>query len=189
MNPDPVVMVEVGRADLEASLKVFLKLRKLSRVGVQGIVRFEAGELAIELGGASAVVKVSCSWVGEARFPGEVVLSLARSLPPGDPVRIGVWHGLLHVNGLSVPCVWQGFGNPDVILPVNATLSYVLALGVKYTGRDLAHRGVRKAIEDAEARADVLIHRAAKTLAKLEVTPDDLKRLVYKTVQHRHPNI
>jgi hypothetical protein len=124
-------MVEVGRADLEASLKVFLKLRKLSRVVVQGIVRFEAGELAIELGGASAVVKVPCS----------------------------------------------------------ATLSYILALGVKYTGRDLANRGVRKAIEDAERRADVLIHRAAKTLAKLEVTPDDLKRLVYKTVQHKHPNV
>jgi hypothetical protein len=35
----------------------------------------------------------------------------------------------------------------------------------------------------------VLITRAAKTLAKLEVTPDDLKRLVYKTVQHKHPNI
>ena len=82
----------VDRKELAAAIRTLTRHVKVVSAG-EAILRFVAGDLVIQIGGAKASARASGRWPGEARLLGAFLLGTAKPLPATDPVviRVAAW--------------------------------------------------------------------------------------------------
>lgn len=169
--------LEIDRSELIEGMAALARHTKPAKAG-EAIVRFEAGQITIAVGGGETSASASGRWPGEARVAGSFVLALARHAPADDPLPIWVEADALHIASLSVPCAWQHIGAAQLEIPIGATLAEILRTGIDQTDESLEHSGIRKRVEEAREKRRDLVERAVAILKALDVRADDVERLV-----------
>ena len=170
--------VKVARAELRDALKQ-LAVMIPAEATDDGILAFDDGELVMELPGGSIGVEAKGNWAGRVRFRSEIARTLSRQLPEGDPLEISVRDDRLYFGDrFSTGCSLCGPEAYSIELPIDPPLWAVLGLRVHHTEEAIEAAGLNERLDDADTEAWELIRRAAKPLAKLGVTRDEVVKLV-----------
>lgn len=187
-------MVPVLRVDRLELLRALKNLAKLAspKQQAEAIVSLDGSAVVIELAGMTVRAGAEGTWPGQARVNARFLLGLARGLPPGDILSLTVEEGKLQIAGsstaYSAPCVWQAAGGNVIRLPVNPTLSTILALRLRHTDDEIAGSGLTETVRLAEKRCDTLVAQASTILEPLGVRPADLRQLVDECLlREEHP--
>ena len=174
--------VSVQRKDLLEAFRP-LRLVKNRKDVPEAIVSMEGDTLCFSVIGMSTYANAEGSWTGEVRIPGAFLLALAKMPPPGDPVVVAVREGRLHFGALSTACVEQASWKSEIPLPLDPSLSELLRLRYLYTAERIERAGLKIRVEDAHDRAAKLLGQAAKSLAPLDITREDLRDLLVKKLE------
>jgi hypothetical protein len=172
-----MAQLDVDRGELSEGLRRLARHVKLARAG-EAILRLEDGRLVIQAGGGEISAAATGRWPGEARVSGAFVLAIAKHLPSSDPVPLRVEAGRFFVAGTSILCQWQKTGAAQVEIPIGAPLSEIIRIGMEYTDEALKQSGILERVEEARARRELLVERAAATLEPLGVRAEDVVRFV-----------
>lgn len=169
--------VKVDRHELKRVFATLSKLCKLKK-DAEMVFSFEAGVLSIALPGGKMGVAADGEWVGRVRTPSTALRAIAKTLPPDNPMRICVYKDRLYFNMFAVPCRVDPPGDDAIMVPVNASLADILRLRHRYSDEQIERAGLTHVVENAERQKEVDITQAAQWLAGLDVSREDLCRLV-----------
>lgn len=148
------------------------------------------GELALTTTGFSTVLPVEVKSPGYARVPYplfEVVIrkpealgekSIAFEIQPGKMKA-----GPLRFNNPGITL--QSLGTRLTDLPLGASLADTLELSLRFSHDDLLSSGLWDTVAAAQERAKGLVEKAVEILEPLEITRDDVNRLVWDRIKHR----
>jgi len=98
--------------------------------------------------------------------------------PEGDPIRLEVRDGRLHIGTLSVSCIAQKAQKSAVNPLMDPELVKMLRLRFIYPLDRLNQAGLTRPLVRAEEKARKIVSRAAKILAPLNISESDLMRMV-----------
>jgi len=110
------------------------------------------------------------------RTAGQVMTSLDRFLPDNDPMPVHVEDGRLTIGRTSVPCAWQETVPESVRIPVDPGLIHLLRLPMERDPASIEEAGLSEMVEQAVARRDELLERAAVVLSPLEIGIGEIER-------------
>ena len=112
---------------------------------------------------------------------------LARAIPAlkqeSDVVRLDIEGDRIAVGNYSLPCVWQSAGGHTIHLPADAPLSMVVRLSWERSEEEIEQSGLTGVVDAAVERMDKIVERAAKALGPFEITEDDVREFVRRSVQ------
>jgi hypothetical protein len=169
--------VLISREDFLMMLKPLKRFARRKQVE-DAILSMEGGELVIALVGFSSGAPVTGNWTGEVRVPGGLLVRIATAPPAGDPIRLVVRDGRLHIGTLAVNCVVQKASKSKIELPLDPDLVTVLRLRLLYPPDQLERAGLAIRLAEAEAKARKLVTQAAQVLKPLDITDSDLMQIV-----------
>jgi len=179
-GPKPHLKIE--RAELAANLRILGAAVQRGFAG-DASLSFEDGEAVFDLGGASALASASGSWPGRARFSGNVLLALAKNLPPGDPFEVSVEEGRLRLGSVSTPCTWDtDAAGPRIEIPLNPGDGWLLAVALRRGGEAVDRSGLRSLVEEARERKSERVNRAAEILAPYGLSAEKIDRIVDEAI-------
>src|SRR5262249_20670856 len=142
----------------------------------EAIISYDDDSLHIDLGGMSVAIPAIGEWPGQARVPGDFILSMARLPPTTDPLILLVEDARFHFGSASVGCAWQAPWSALIDLPMNPTFKTILALRFRYTEEEIRASGWIERLRTAEEYRDHFIVTMSRRLAHFGVRPDDLRR-------------
>ena len=91
--------VLINREDFLAMLEPLKRFAKKKQVG-DAALSMEDGDLVISFVGISTGAPATGNWSGEVRVPGRLIWGIAMVPPEGDPIRLEVRDGRLHIGTL-----------------------------------------------------------------------------------------
>lgn len=192
--------LEVSRADLVQALKIIA--RAIRKYPGDASLRFEGGCLSIEGDSTVADAPASGTWPCPVFVSALWVRRLARRMPAGDPIRLRVDAGRLHLGRYSEPCAWtprEQSGTPEPAThPAPATIDdgpllaeaarilkplFIKRSDLETLVAEARARGPAAWTEE-EAKMTALVARAWVKLAPLGVETADIRRLVNDAVRN-----
>ncbi|MFZ0928388.1 MAG: hypothetical protein WAN11_07295 [Syntrophobacteraceae bacterium] len=169
--------VLINREDFLAMLEPLKRFAKKKQVG-DAALSMEDGDLVISFVGISTGAPATGNWSGEVRVPGRLIWGIAMVPPEGDPIRLEVRDGRLHIGTLSVSCLAQKTQKSAVNPLMDPELVKMLRLRLIYPLDRLDKAGLTRALVQAEEKARKIVGHAAKILAPLNISESDLMRMV-----------
>ncbi len=182
MLPGTNNRLTVALPELKSAFAVFRK--RGIRLGPV-LVAFEGGFLSIESGEATAVMRAEGEWYGRATFSPNILVALANVPPDCNPVPISYADGRLFIAGFSMACQWVSAIKANVSLLTEPSLMDFLALERTIPRGELCGTALGKNIRSARSAAERKITAAAKHLALLEITEDEIRNLIEERIQRR----
>jgi hypothetical protein len=195
-TPDPVAGLEVSRDDFSKAIRIVAHLLEKWNKGVS--LRFEDGWLSIEAGHGHAVAKAPARgcWPLTIVVGTTWVRRLAKSLPPGDQIRLRVEDGRLYANRYSERCSWtfedsslnpKGPGLDEegligeavkILKPLRIKREELENLVSETRAKGPSHWSVQ------EKKMIGIIAKAWALLAPLGIEPADIRRLADSAVRN-----
>lgn len=171
------VRLEVPRASFLEELKRLNQVLGRKR-RMDALLRHDAGNLVIRIGGAEAALPAHGHWPGEARISSDWLRSFTKVPPPHDPVVFQVTGGRMRIGGSTVTCHWQAPGAASVEVTLDMDLATINKLRLEHSEEALVQSGLRPAVLATQAEIDRRIKAAARQLAPLGVSESDVRVLV-----------
>ncbi|PIP43271.1 MAG: hypothetical protein COZ12_05870 [Deltaproteobacteria bacterium CG_4_10_14_3_um_filter_60_8] len=169
--------VLINRKDFLMMLKPIKRFASRKQAE-DAVLSLEGGNFMITLVGLSSGASVSGNWTGEVRVPVGSLVGIAMLPPAGDPIRLVVRDGRLHIGTVSISCVAQKAWKSKIELPLDPDLVTVLRLRFLYPPDRLERAGLTRRLAKAEEKAGKLVTRAANILKPLNITGSDLVQMV-----------
>jgi hypothetical protein len=169
--------VEVDQNQLAEGVRLLARHVK-PRKSAKALVRKDAGDLVIEIGGGEIRSAANGRWEGRARLNGLLLLNAAKGHSTKESITIRVESGRLSISGSSIPCEWESTTAPTVLIPIGATLFDVLVAGGNNSDEALERSGHLETVQDARKKRKRLVRKAVKILQPLKVTENDIDALV-----------
>jgi hypothetical protein len=179
--------LQVDRYHLLDGLQKFRTRRRRFRASEKALFAFDGRFLSIEALDVVVVAQANGVWPGVASVGVQFVVALARVPPTGEgTIEIACRDNHLKVGSLTVGCEWQPVSHSLLKLP--AAPDWIEALSLKYRGTrgQILAGGHNFSIERAERKLHKVVARAAKLLAPLGVTQQDLRVLVDDRLAKRY---
>jgi hypothetical protein len=184
--------LKVKRDEFQQALRFVSKVAK-GTTRAEAIISFDGGSLELDLGGVTARASAQGEWPGPARVNAQFLLGLLKTLPDGDPLTVSAEDDRVHVCGsrtrYSAKCTWQDAEGDLIKLELNPSLVRILCLRIAHADEDITRSGLTRILEEAEARRDTLIARAADALVPLGIRPGDVRRLVDDRLREQHREV
>jgi hypothetical protein len=179
-------LLRVTLAEFKQATKVFV--RKRLALGTV-LMAFEGGFLSLESGEVTAVMRAEGEWHGRALFSPSVLRALATVPPIADPIPIAYAEGRILFGGLTIPCQWSLPSQELVQELLNPDLIDLLAMGRTLSRADMRGTELGKRVRSAIMKADRRIGNAAKQLADLGISEQEIRALVEARIAARikHP--
>jgi hypothetical protein len=164
-------------------------LRRFIRADVwpsqKAAVAFDGRFFSIKAANRVIVAHAQGTWPGLAYVRANVVIAMAMAPPEGEPVRVSCDGKRLRFGSFAVMCAWQPISATLLSLP--AAPDWVEALSREYHAcRAQATLGGnppdRLRSEQQLAR---LVSRAARPLAALGITEEDIRSLIQRRLAQR----
>lgn len=175
----------VDRRELVNGLRRFIRTEVWP--SQKAVVGFDGRFFSIRAANRVIVAHAQGTWPGLAYVRANVIIAMALAPPTGEPVRIWCDGKRVRFGSFVVMCAWQPISATLLSLP--AAPDWIEALSREYrTGRgqtvvDGAKVGRLVKSEQQLAR---LVSRAAKPLAALGVTEEDIRSLIERRLAQRH---
>ncbi len=176
--------LEVARDELRSGLRTLRRVVPRKRPP-EALVSFEAGDLVIRIGGASVRAMARGRWDGVARTSGLALANFDRSLPDLDRVPVRVVGDHFKIGPVGLPCHWQAEAPGAVRVPVDPGLLHLLRLPMEHDWEAIEEAGFCSLVEEAEAKREALLEKAARLLAPLELGTEELGECVDRKIQAR----
>jgi hypothetical protein len=168
----------------EGSAKALAPLeRAVKGRNIEVTLSFDGENLDIEAVGVGQSFPATGSWPGTVIVRKEFLNVLKFSASRAQSLVLRVEGDRLWLGSATVPCAVQHTKAPEIFVPTNASLRYLLVLRAKHADAALSASGAMPLIVDAEARRDRLVAKAAELLAPMGVETADLRELVDQTVK------
>ena len=158
-------------------------LRLAKRVGGVGsqpaVLTYHDGQLKIELGGCEFSCDAKGVWDGQAKVPSGFLKQLYNCVPKSDePVLVTTDGRSLQIGQLNVDCEWTALVYPRITLPLGPCLRDYLTLPLKYSKTDIERSDLAGPLQDAVAKKEKIIEKAALVLRPLGIDESHLDRLL-----------
>jgi len=171
----------IKREDFLVMLK---PLKRFARKKAEDAVLYmEGSDFYISLIGIKSGASATGKWTGEVRVPARLIWGIAMEPPAGDPIRIEVRDGRLHVGTLSVSCIEQKDWKSPVDLPIDTEFLKMLRLRFLYPPERLDQAGLIRPVVQVHEKARKIIARAAKILEPLNISEPDLRQFVMERLR------
>jgi hypothetical protein len=145
----------VARRDLVEALKPLRRIVRKKDYDTPAVVSMEGSSLKVAFVGGSVSVSADGRRAGEVR---------------DDRLYVGTAWGR---------CVWQAAFRSEIELPLDPDFLTFLRLPFQHSEDRLERAGLMPRVRKAQERLDRLVRKAADVLEPLDVTEDDVRRLVH----------
>lgn len=188
--------VKVPLPEWRAALKPFLKTKAPKR-GESGEVRLtlEKGHLVFRYCGVETHAQAEGDWLGAASVDWSYISRSAKIPPLKDPVTVSVDGERLKIEGSICPCIWTpalagtlpAFKNEPSPSKRGQDTTFItpVSMSLDYSDEKVASLGLTAQVAKAKHQKEQMISDAARILAPLEITADDLTMLVKKTLGYK----
>jgi hypothetical protein len=174
--------LKVNRKDLIDGLNRLRKAAKPKK-NMEAVLSFENGNFIVFINGVSLDAQASGEFPGLVRIDASKAISLAKVLPPDDPLTIAHDEKRLYVGTFSLGCTWHNVKAHPVQLPIDPPLPLLLGLRLKYSHKEIFESGYSNPLGEAEHKAKMLITKAANALESLGVKREDVEKFVDEAVR------
>jgi len=168
--------VEVNREQLVEAFRLLKRHARPKRTTVTVLSR-DGQDLVLQCGGVEARAELLGRWEGEARVRGLMLYDAVKSFSLDRDAKIKVDGGRLVFETFSMPCDWERSSAPRVLIPIGASLFDILRIDRETSDNDLERNGVLETVVDARKKRRRLLRAAARDLAPLQISEDDLGEL------------
>ena len=170
--------LQVSGKEFAAGLKTFRARKLLPRA----LLSFEGGYLMIEAGDRMGAMHATGEWNGRASFSSDVLIALAKVPPHGDFFEITYEKSKLRIGHLTVGCDWEIVSAPFLKKVTSPGVLDLLAMDRTLPRTEIHGTGLAKQIRSARSQLARNLSKAAKLLAEVEITEDDLWELVEERI-------
>lgn len=174
--------LKVNRKDLIDGLNRLRKAAKPKK-NMEAVLSFEKGNFTVFINGVSIDASATGEFPGLVRIDASKAVSLAKVLPPDDPLTIAHDEERLYIGTFSLRCTWHNVQAHPVQLPIDASLPLLLGLRLKFSNQEIFQSGYSNPVGEAEHKAKMLISKAANALEPLGVKRSDVEKLVDDAVR------
>ena len=177
---------------LQVNRTQFIKaLRSTSRAGravagAEAILRFEDGELILDLAGVSCRVPAVGEWPPEVRVPGGFLKQLVTRVPDIDPLPISVKDGRFYLARFAVRCTTRSRNLPTPInelIPANAETFEILMAQARCSAEEIDAGGATPLVTAAQTKLQAACAKAAALLSRYRVTPAALEAMCERHIE------
>lgn len=177
--------LSVDRYDLLDGLKKFKSPRRIRSLE-RALLGFDGKYFSIEALDQVIVAKAEGLWPGIASVSATLIVALAKVPPAGDPIMVMCTGSRLQLGSLAMDCTWQPVSHTLLRLP--ATADWAEAISLKYcaTRAEILAGKLEGKIRNAERKLDSLIVKAAKSLAPVGVTEQDIRSIVERRLEEKY---
>ena len=153
------------------------KVRKLNG-SEKALLSFDGKFFSIEAFEVTAVLHAKGHWPGVATIFAEYVAALAEVPPQDESLVLTCDERRVRIGTTSVPCEWRPIS--EILMEIPAAPDWIDLLRMPYrcTRAQILAAGMQPKIDGAERELQKVLKRAAKPLAPLKVTVEDLRSLV-----------
>lgn len=176
--------LEVDTRELVQALKD-LRIGLKKNTSQRASLSYSDGLLEIALRGAAARINAEGHWRGTAHVAIQPLATLARVPPKNQNLEILYEAGRVKIGTMRLLAEWQDIGPPQLDLPLDASILDYLALKVHRTPAEITASGLDNQLERFQEEADKILARAEKALSPLEVTRQELWRMLWEKLRSR----
>jgi len=174
--------------DYEVSMKQWLDGLKLLGKFAKGkpntwsdiVFEFDVQELKVSFNGCTTTMSVVGTGQGRAIMSGRIIKALPQV--PGSTIRLQQNGDMIQINSVSYSCLWSSNDQSNITLPLNPSFIDVLRLTYLHSKDTLTHAGLSSKTDEALARKDKLIAQAVDILKPLDLTAEDLEKLLVQKI-------
>lgn len=174
--------LKVNRQELLDGLNLLRKTAKPKK-NIEAVLSFENGNFVVFVNGVSIEATAEGKFPGMVRIPAVQAITLAKVLPPEDPLTIAHDEKRLYIGTFSMPCAWNNVEPNPIQLPIDAPLPTLLGLRLKYTDQEIFQSGHSNPLDEAERKRKMLVTKAVNALEPLGVKRPDVEKLVDDAVR------
>ena len=149
----------------------------------------EDGHLVVSYAAIETRVEAAGNWSGTVYVQWSYLFGVVKVPPQKDPVLVEHDGTRLRIEGSFVPCRWTPSGTPAAPKPPSGkpsapdpTFPTLVAMSLFYSDDKVNELGLAQLVGNAKKQREKLISEAATILGPLEITADDLRMLVMKTL-------
>jgi hypothetical protein len=179
-----VYRLAVDRRELLSGLRRFIRADVWP--SQKAAIGFDGRFFSIKAANRVIVAHARGTWPGVAYVRSNAILAIALAPPDGEPVRVSCDGKRLRTGSFSVVCAWQPVSMTLLSLP--GVPDWLEALSREYrSGRTQAcvqGRTDRRVVKSEQQLAS-LISNAAKSLAALGITEQDVRSLIESRLARR----
>ncbi|MGC8494642.1 MAG: hypothetical protein ACP5SH_23205, partial [Syntrophobacteraceae bacterium] len=103
--------ISIKREDFLAMLKPLKHFAK-KKQAADAVLSMKGRDFVISFDGISTGGPAIGNWAGQVCVPARLIWGIAMAPPPGDPIRMDVRDGRLHIGSLSLSCSVQSNSDP-----------------------------------------------------------------------------
>lgn len=174
--------LSVALDDFKLSIGPFAKKKK--KLG-KALLCYSGKYLSIESGNAKVVMNAEGSWHGRATFAPEILKALAEIPPVADPLVFTYEDGFLRIGTMKISCQWEAESAVFIKNLQQPSLVDLLAMEATMPRVELGSTELGKKIMDARITAGRKIRTALMQLEDLEITEEDIRRLLDEKIARR----
>lgn len=175
----------VGQFKEYGRMKPLRRGRKRQDFDPPALIAFEGGFLSFEAGDLTAVIRADGEWHGRATISARMLGVLALAPPVEDPVPIVYRDGRVQISTVSMRCYWDQDGAKLVQRLENPGTLDLLAMDRTVPRSEVHGTDLGKRITAAKIKTGGAVTRAAKLLADLDITKEELWEMVEFRVRAR----
>jgi hypothetical protein len=175
----------VDRRELVSGLRRFIRAEVWP--SQKAVIGFDGRFFSIKAANRVIVAHAHGTWPGLAFVRSNAIVAMALAPPEGEPVRVSCDGKRLRFGSFSVVCAWQPISITLLSLP--GAPDWLEALSREYRAprsQPCTDGGTEVHVIKSEQQLARLVSRAAKTLAALGITEQDIRSLIENRLAHRH---
>jgi hypothetical protein len=175
----------VDRRELVSGLRRFIRAEVWP--SQKAVIGFDGRFFSIKAANRVIVAHAHGTWPGLAFVRSNAIVAMALAPPDGEPVRVSCDGKRLRFGSFSVVCAWQPISITLLSLP--GAPDWLEALSREYRAprsQPCTDGGTDLRVIKSEQQLARLVSRAAKTLAALGITEQDIRSLIESRLAQRH---
>ncbi|HWN08413.1 MAG TPA: hypothetical protein VNO50_03925 [Pyrinomonadaceae bacterium] len=174
--------LKVNRKELIDGLNLLRKTAKPKK-NMEAVLTFEDGNFVVFVNGVSIEATAQGAFPGMVRIPAAQAITLAKVLPPEDPLTIAYEETRLYIGTFSMPCVWHNVEPNPIQLPINPPFTVLLGLPLKYSDQEIFQSGLSKPLDEAQRRRKLLTTKAVNLLLEFGVSRAEVEKLIEESIK------
>ncbi|MDB5924204.1 MAG: hypothetical protein JWN13_3140 [Betaproteobacteria bacterium] len=175
----------VDRRELVNGLRRFIRAEVWP--SQKAVISFDGRFFSIKAANRVIVAHANGTWPGVAYVRSNAIVAMALAPPEGEPVKISCDGKRLRFGSFTVMCAWQPVSVTLLSLP--GAPDWLEALSREYRAcraQNCLDGSSDPRVVKSEQQLARLVSRAAKPLAALGITENDIRSLIEKRLAQRH---
>jgi hypothetical protein len=178
--------LKVNRKELLDGL-IRLKKAAKPKKNMDAVLSFENGNFVVFINGVSIEATAEGQFPGLVRIPAAQAITLAKVLPPEDPLTVTHDEKRLYIGTFSMGCVFHNVEPNPIQLPIDPPFTLLLGLPLQYTDEQIFQSGLSKPFEEAQRRRKLLTTKAVNLLQEFGISRAEVEKLIEESITRLNP--